>query len=366
MNERQHFISRWASSPGETIRNAILSRDWSVERLAAETSLDEEVVLTLLDGSTPMTVDLANRLAATVGGTARFWLSRDVRYREQLEWVEADRWTSMLPLSEMARMGWIEDRPGDWKQRVLSSADFFGLDSVGDLRKGGIRLAQARYRSTPETMEQQAAVAAWVRRVEIEAQDSVRSPWSVDGLRDVLPEITALSRIADPTVFVPELQRICAEVGFAVAVVRPPSGCPVSGVAMSLESGERVIGLSGRFMSDDHFWFTFMHEVAHLVLHDDPVCVDDIDLERTRTADDKEVEADELASRILLPDRQLAALGRDPSPMAIHGLGVRAGVANGVIVGQLQHAGLVAFNSRLNRLKHRYAWDGTVMVRRTA
>lgn len=366
MNERQHFVSRWASSPGETIRNAIHSRDWSVEQLAAETSLDEEVVLTLLDGSARMTVDLANRLAATVGGTARFWLSRDVRYREQLEWVEADRWTSMLPLGEMARMGWIEERPGDWKQRVLSSVDFFGLDSVGDLCEGGSRLAQARYRSTPDTTEQEAVVAAWVRRVEVEAQKIVRSSWSVDALKDVLPELTALSRNPDPTVFVPKLQRICANVGVAVAVVRPPRGCPVSGIAMTLESGERVIGLSGRFMSDDHFWFTFMHEVAHLVLHDDPVYVDDIDLERTRIADNKEVEADELASRILLSDKQLAALGRDPSPVAIHGLGVRAGVANGVIVGQLQHAGLVAFNSRLNRLKHRYAWDGTVLVRRTA
>ena len=188
----------------------------------------------------------------------------------------------------------------------------------------------------------------------------------MEGLNEALPHLTDLSRIADPTIFMPELQRICADVGLAVAIVRPPRGCPVSGVAMSMKSGVRVVGLSGRYLSDDHLWFTFMHEVAHLLLHDPQVYVDDIDRQRTGGVDEHEIQADALASRILLSGRSLAVLGPQPTPMAIHGFGIDAGVSNGVVVGQLQHAGILPFDSRLNRLKHRYSWDGTVLVSQTA
>ena len=167
--------------------------------------------------------------------------------------------------------------------------------------------------------------------------------------------------------FVPALQRLCSLVGVAVVIVRAPRDCPVSGVSMMLPSGARAIGLSGRYLADDHLWFTFFHEAGHLLLHDqDLVFADDLDSNRSAAVEGPEAEADRFASDALLPAALRTGIARSPSPSTVHGLAKRSGVSNGVVVGQLQHARIVSFNSRLNRLKHRYKWDGTALIPRSA
>ena len=360
------FRPRWASPPGESIRGALAERHWDVRRLATELAVSEPVATGLLDGSTRVTVEIARGLAESLGGSTRFWISRDARYCESLDWVEADRWVSLLPIREMRALGWVE-AADEWHGNITACMELFGVDSPGDLSGPKVRAASARYRAKPRTPEQDAAVTAWVRQVELEAQTLQCDDWSLTAFQAALSQVSALSRVSDPRKFVPELQRLCTLVGVAVVIVRAPRSCPVSGVSMMLPSGVRAIGLSGRYLADDHLWFTFFHEAGHLILHnEDLVFVDDLDSDRSPAAEGPEAQADRFASDALLPAPLRDGIARSPSPSTVHGLAKRAGVSNGVVVGQLQHARLVSFKSRLNRLKHRYEWDGKALIARTA
>jgi len=360
------FRPRWASAPGESIQTALLERDWDLSRFAAEVHLDENAAAGLLDGSADMTVAVARELAQALGGSSRFWLSREARYRESLEWVHADRWVSLLPANEMASLGWI-DAPKDWFGRIAAFMDFFGVESPLQMTAEHTQIADAKFRSTPTEPKHEATVAAWVRQVELESEVVTCSPWDRNAFAAVLPQAAALSRQADPRDFLPSLKQLAASTGVVVVVVRAPTGCPVSGVSITLESGRRVIGLSARYRSDDHFWFTFLHEAAHIVLHEGVgMYIDDIERDGSPGSEGPEAEADQFASEMLLPSELLEKLPNRITPVTIHGLANRASVSPGVVLGQLQHAGLVSYRSKMNRLKHRYSWDGPVLSRQSA
>lgn len=360
------FRPRWASPPGDTIRTVMADRSWSIETLASELEISSYEATSLLDGSISITIRLARKLADTLGGTTRFWVNRDARYRESLDWIEADRWVSALPISDMVKLGWLESS-GDWYTNIVACMEFFDVDTPVHLHPTKVRILDAQYRAKPRTLEQDACITAWVRHVQQLATGISCADWDRSAFQALLPQLAKLSRNSDPESFIPELQRLASGVGVALVVARTPAGCPANGVSMALPSGTRVIGLSGRYMADDHLWFTMFHEAGHLILHDrENVYIDEITLDVQQDTTEIEAEADRFASEQLLPSRLLSELAGVPSPNEIHGLANRAGVSDGVVVGQLQHHGILSYKSRLNRLKRRYRWDGPALTRGTA
>lgn len=76
----------------------------------------------------------------------------------------------------------------------------------------------------------------------------------------------------------------------------------LDGAAMCLGDGTPVIALSLRHDRLDNFWFTLMHELAHVALHFDGECdtyFDDTDDKQPK--DKVEQEADALAEEVLIP-----------------------------------------------------------------
>ena len=71
---------------------------------------------------------------------------------------------------------------------------------------------------------------------------------------------------------------------------------------MLSEDGRPVIGLTLRFDRIDNFWFTLMHELAHVAKH-----LEDYkepffdDLQVVNTNDSREMEADKLAQNAMIP-----------------------------------------------------------------
>jgi Zn-dependent peptidase ImmA (M78 family) len=123
---------------------------------------------------------------------------------------------------------------------------------------------------------------------------------------------------------------------------------------MQLPGGIAAIALSFRHLTDDHFWFTFFHEAAHLLLHRDGR--PRVDTER-QPESNEEVEADRFSAEILIPVEHRAELASIAlNWRAITRFALRVGVSPGIILGQLQHDGRIAYD-RLNWLKRRYTWS---------
>ena len=99
------------------------------------------------------------------------------------------------------------------------------------------------------------------------------------------------------------------ELGVSVVIMPSLPGTFLDGAAMWVTSaGAPVIGLTIRFDRIDSFWFTLLHEAAHIALHYDILIenkepfIDDMEI---RSDDVQEREADEFAKSSLIPQHFL-------------------------------------------------------------
>jgi HTH-type transcriptional regulator/antitoxin HigA len=88
--------------------------------------------------------------------------------------------------------------------------------------------------------------------------------------------------------------------GIAVVIEEHLKGTQLDGAALRDVDGTPVIGLTLRYDRIDNFWFTLLHEVAHLWKHVDETeaFMDDLD---ASSEDRREAEANRLAREAFIP-----------------------------------------------------------------
>src|SRR5579872_2634531 len=201
-----------------------------------------------------------------------------------------------------------------------------------------------------------AAVAAWLRQGELEAREIECQPYDERKFRALLPRLRALTLIKDPAVFVPELQRLCAECGVAVVFVPEipgKQGTRLCGAARWLTPEKALIQLSLRYKDDGNLWFTLFHEAAHILLHSKKAFF--VDDNVGEGADEQEAEADNFARNLLIPPSALLRFVASDvfTDAALRHFADEIGIAPGIVVGRLQHDKVIGWNIG-NSLKARY------------
>lgn len=133
----------------------------------------------------------------------------------------------------------------------------------------------------------------------------------------------------------------------------------LDGAVIFVEKDSPVIGLTLRYDRLDNFWFTLMHELAHLAKHyNSGVTFFYDEIEGVKIdIDEREREADELAQEALLPNVkwEISPARLLPSSMAAKSLASELGVHVAVIAGQIRHRGgkYVYLNKIVNKAKVR-------------
>lgn len=129
--------------------------------------------------------------------------------------------------------------------------------------------------------------------------------------------------------------------GIAVVMLPPLPGTFLDGAAMIAATGNPVIGLTLRHDRIDSFWFTLLHELAHVVLHyaellkNNTAFVDDLEIQ---SEDWREREADDLARDSLIPQNILSQVGwgAGTSQDDIVAIATRARVHLAIVAGRWQ------------------------------
>jgi HTH-type transcriptional regulator/antitoxin HigA len=361
MTDPTAFAPDWLSPPGDTIDDLLEELGWSKAEFAERTGFTAKHVNELVKGRVPITADAAERLSLVLGSTPGFWLVRDAQYQAALERRRAIEsaseeagWLNELPLAWMRKHGWVEPLRNKGAQ-VLECLRFFGVASV-DAWRVQYATPLTAFRASETHEKRIGAIAAWLRKGEIETSKIECQMFDKGGLRARLAEIRTLTTEPDPDVFMPRLVKICASNGVSVAFVPAPNGCPVSGATRWLTPNKAMLLLSMRHRSNDHLWFTVFHEIAHLLLHGKKMLfiegVDGLD-------HDLEREADAFAGKILISDddaHRLAKLAKGNVAKAkIIEFAGEIGIAPGIVVGRLQRERWIPW-SYMNGLKTRYEW----------
>ena len=264
---------------------------------------------------------------------------------------ESAAWARTFPIRELTRRNAI-GTPSSDGQAVPALLKFFGVASISawQVKYGKANIA---YRHSPSFRSDDVALATWLRLAEIEAERQSCADYSESGFRQALKRVRGLT--GAPVIQALEDTRdLCNDAGVALSLVEPLPKTRLSGAAWWLSPRRPIIALSARHKSDDHLWFSLFHEAAHLHLHSRKnVFVDGTDGDGDGIEDEANVWAEDfLVPRIAW--RKFVATA-DYRAASVRRFAQAQGIAPGIVVGRLQHGGLLPWN-RLNDLKVRLQW----------
>lgn len=364
------FAPDWVSPPGDTIADVLEERGWTQAELARRLGYTEKHVSQLINGKAAITEDTASRLERVLGSTAGFWLRKETKYRERLErqqfaqrcagWVG---WLERLPIKELMAQGVVaKARLVEKNKPALAEAclRFFGVASPEEWEGIYVADLKAQYRRSRAEQSDLAAIATWLRLGEKQAEGWDAAKYDRARFKKALGQIRHLTT-QPPQVFEPQMKRLLRDAGVTLALVSAIPRAHVSGVARWLSPSRPLIQLSLYGKTNDRFWFTFFHEAAHILLHGTSaqdrkaVFLDDPD--GGTSTDDCEHEANQWAADFLIPPQyrqRLAKLGSHAA--AIRAFAGELSIHPGIVVGRLQHEGIVPYASPLNTMKVSFRW----------
>jgi HTH-type transcriptional regulator/antitoxin HigA len=355
------FEPDWLSAPGGTILDVIEERGMSSKDLAGLLGYSLERTEKLIAGKEAITRDVATLLADRLGGSEKFWLSRESNYRNEVARLQssgsmpaARAWLDELPLKDMQKFGWIRSHTRA-EDTVNACLEYFRVRNVKEWRtKYSQFLSLVSFRTSPTHKSEPGSVISWLRYGEIKSEQISCGPWNAANFERSLISMRRLTRKRDPSIFIPELRTLCAENGVALVIARGPAGCRASGATRFLDDRKAMMLLSFRYLADDQFWFTFFHEAGHLLMHSQKAVFledgSDVSLK-------EEHEANLFAQNILIPPEARAEfISLKPTKDSIMKFAIKIGISRGIVVGQLQHHGRLE-PSQLNFLKRRYNVD---------
>lgn len=355
MTDATTFEPQWLSPPGDSILDVLEAHGWTQRELAKRTQFSEKHISQLISGEATLSETTALRLELVLGGTARFWLAREAGYREalarqvQLEAMRADTaWLDELPLTDMRRWGWIS-KTRDPVHQLAECLEFFRVANVQAWRDQYDAPLTA-FRRTDKFELKRGPLSVWIRACEIEATRIDCAPFDLAGVRNLVSELRAVALETDLPAIERFLRDTCAKVGIAVVIVPAPKGCPASGMTKMMSKDRTLLALSLRYKTHDQLIFSVFHELAHIILHKRQLLMIEgvVGLN-----DEEEAAANQFAADVLIPPERATELHRLRTKGEIVAFSKSIGVHPGIVVGRMEHDGLVHFKTHSN-LKLRF------------
>lgn len=356
MTETTRIWPDVAIPPGEVLSETIEALGLTQAELARRMGRPPQAVNEIVRGSKEITPETALQLERVLSVPAHVWTRLDADYRfnkarlEDLEQLEADKErATAFPYNEMSKHGWVP-RTRNPLERTSELLKFFGVASLAMVKQ----FEQAAYRTARSRECSPEALAAWVRQGERVAQGVAADPFDAKALRAAVPGLRALTK-KRPEEFLPELRNRLASIGVILVLVPHLPKTYAHGATFWIARGRAVVQMSIRYRWDDVFWFSFLHELGHVLKHGKGSVFIELS-DGSKNA--REAEADVFASDSLIPPtfyERLVNQGPPFSRKLIVTFAEWLGVAPSIVVGRLQHEDLLP-HSHLNSLRSRFEW----------
>lgn len=335
------------SPPGDTIQETIDTIGMSQAELAERIGRPKEKLNALIKGNEPLTLKTAILLERVLGIPASFWMERERQYQLELSKIEQQEfllkcieWVQQFPVPALKKMGWLPDtsNKAELSDSMLKFFSVASPDQWNTIYLSGT--INAAFKISLANIQSPHAISAWLRIGELKSKQlelpEFNKPLFVNALNDIKKLV-----ITHPDNFLKLLQEICTRSGVAVLYTPCLPNAPVAG-ATWWKSNNPIIQLSGRYKTNDSFWFAFYHEAGHILKHGKK----EVFLENLKGSPidtDKEKDADEFAQKQLFP---LSALNRlkGKNPLRKEDIIHYASMFEthpAVIVGQLQHFNVI-------------------------
>ena len=358
MATNQEIYSDLAVPPGVYLTEIAEEMGLSQAELARRMGRPVQVISEIANGIKSITPDTALQLEQVLGVPAHIWAGLETEYQltkaRSEAAVQIEQETDLavrFPYPEMAKLGWVKPTRRR-TEKVVELRRFFNVASLRNLP--GVRAYAPAFRQSTKATLSHEALVAWLRGGALEAEKIETAAFDRAKARLIVPALRPMTR-EEPERFLPKLRWQLAQTGIAFVLLPHFPKTYTNGATFWLSSSKAVVMMSVRGSWADIFWFSLFHELGHILLHDKRHTFLEDGLEDSGWKK-QEDEADEFAQEALVPPASWRAFvqAKDFSPESMASFADELGIAPGIIVGRLQHDGLLPHNHHSHRARYRW------------
>ena len=342
-----------AVSPGRILQRELAARGWTQKDLAEITKRPAQTINEIIKGTKQITPETARELSAALGTTAEFWINLETNYRLNLakkkqkesEIERRSRLYTLAPISELIKRQWIESTESI-DELEQSVCQFLGIKSPQETPQFSVN-----FRHSHILEPEHNAKIAWCKRVEQVVSKQTLGEFQLKKLTEAIPNILSCANREEDLAHIPKMLN---DLGVHFAIVPHLNKTYLDGAAFYL--GNRpVVALTLRHNRIDCFWFSLLHELGHIVAGHRGIYLDNLDKLEENSEEKK---ADKLARNWLIKEEALQLFINQTKPKfskkAIINFAKTQNRHPGIILGRLQHEGLVPYQNLrvlLNKVK---------------
>lgn len=283
----------------------------------------------VLSHKRPLTVEMMRKLESGLGIPAKVLLKNP----DEFESDGSEVWNN-YPLKEMEKRGYFGDKTLKNYSAKELIGDFFHplqVDSfVGMLRK-------TYYRSKKPVNKY--SLAIWSACI-VKKANKINFPTKFEKESvnlEFMHRVAKLSLDSEGPLRACELLK---EYGIGLVIEPHFQNTYLDALTIMTNKDRPIIGLTIRQDRLDNFWFTLMHELAHVVLHDDnPIDLFYDDLDDKDVSSSEEEAADKLAREALIPESKWvnSPARLVPSPIAAQSLARELSIHPAIVAGRMRY-----------------------------
>lgn len=287
--------------PGETIKEYLEVYNYTQKDLSEKLNMDLKTVNQILNGNAVITVDTAIKLSVIFNVDASFWNNLEFNYRKKLKEIEScenieQEYIEIRQVyKEMVERKLILDTNIKC-EKVNNIKRFMEVSEISQIYKEYDKIACRKH----EIKNFNAInLMIWIQCGLRRARNISDVQFNKEKLVKSIETIKSLTIMENQDTARNELKKICLECGIILEYEKMFSNTAVNGIAKWLTPTKAFIQISDRNKRVDTFWFTFMHEIGHILLDNKKEIYIDVNNE-IDDLEDKETIANNFAKNKLI------------------------------------------------------------------
>ena len=344
-----------AVPPGSIIRKAMNARGWRQADLAFILGIPASVVSDLVTGKRRITPPTARGLADAFGNEPEEWVKLQAIYDATKEVLKSDdlrarksRLLHRVPVPQIINRGWLTDTNNidTLEAQIL---EFYNVKSIDDI--GPQSYAARKSTNGGDLTSEQ--LSWFIRAKNLAEYLPIKRKFNRQSFKKLLDDLELLRLEPEEARKVP---KVLEQHGIRFFIIEHLRSSKIDGVCfwVGAKQDQPVIVLSMRYDRVDWFWFTLVHELAHVyhghgkeyTLLDTSLVGKDAQPKSEKIEEERL--ADDFASEYLIESEELEDfIGRQHplySDIQIRGFADRMNVHPGIVIGRLQHLGRIPYS----------------------
>ena len=347
--------------PGILLLKTIEEENMSQHDLAVRTGMTEKHISTIINGTKNISATFAKKLEYALPLDSKYWMDAQAVYDCALAEFQDDNEMTIEEIGILknfkevieyyCQLKWMNENDADF-EKVLILRRLMGVSKLTAIPNITYDAAY-RMQIKRNLNNDPYVLYAWQRTCELLTNgQTVENELDLEQLIERIPDMKK-QMFEDINTISGRLTEILSECGVVFKIVKNFVGAPVHGFIKRTENEKIIMCITLRGKKADGFWFTFFHEIGHIVNGDLDKRFVDVKAEGTII----EKAADEFAKRALLDDNAYKefVLKRDFSFPAIEIFANSQDVKPFVVIGRLHKDEYIDWNVHDDKID-RYEW----------